>query len=157
MSKNISNVAAGIVILVMLSIGDAMAQGIKPEWKSFEEAIEVAQKEQRMIVVDVWAPWCGWCKKMQKEVYPELTSTLNENFVLTRLNRDDNETRIEYGSRKLTQLRLSQELNVQEVPAVIFLSSEGEYLFHLQGFINPYQFNSVLKKLMPVEVESSGK
>lgn len=113
----------------------AVAQEKSANWHSFEEAIEHAGETRKPILVDVWAPWCGWCKKMQKEVYPRLSETLSRDFVLARLNRDDNETSLRYKNQTFTPLRLAQTLNAEGVPAIVFLSPEGEYIFHTLGFL----------------------
>lgn len=120
------------------------AQEKELNWTSFEEAVEMAKEQGKPILVDIWAPWCGWCKKMEKDVYPELASTLHENFILTRLNRDDNESRKQYMQFSLTPLRLAQKFNVQNVPAVVVLSPEGEYLFHIPGFMGTEKLEEVL-------------
>src|SRR5699024_9780808 len=97
------------------------------------------------ILVDVWAPWCGWCRKMKKEVYPELASTLNEHFVLTKLNRDDNRTTYRYKGRKLTAMRLAQHLKADGVPAIVLLNEKGEYLTHISGYVESEDLKPVLQ------------
>lgn len=120
------------------------AQENELNWTSFEETMKRAEEQGKPILVDVWAPWCGWCKKMEKEVYPELSETLHEDFILTRLNRDDNESRKQYRQFSLTPLRLAQKFNVQNVPAVVLLSPEGEYLFHISGFTEADKLEEIL-------------
>lgn len=129
----------GILLSTPLS-----AQEKELNWTPFEEAIELAEEQGKPILVDVWAPWCGWCKKLQKEVYLELSETFKNDFVLTRLNRDDHESRTKYQQLSLTPLRLSQKLNVQQVPAIVMLSPEGEYLFHISGFVEADKLEEVL-------------
>ena len=33
-------------------------------WLKFEEAIAANEQNPKMILVDVYTDWCGWCKKM---------------------------------------------------------------------------------------------
>lgn len=33
------------------------------KWMTFEEAIEAQKTEPRLVFVDVYTDWCGWCKK----------------------------------------------------------------------------------------------
>lgn len=121
------------------------AQTDSVEWHPFEEAIQIAEENQQFILVDVWAPWCGWCKKMQKEVYPELSKGFSEKFVWTRINRDDHESDIPFNHQTFTPLRLAQKLNVQSVPALVFLSSKGEYILHISGFTEAEKLTPVLE------------
>jgi len=117
----------------------------KLDWKSFEEALSIAESEDLPIFVDVWAPWCGWCRKMKRDVYPELADHLIDNYVLTRINRDDNETMHNYKGQKLSSLRLAQQLKIQSVPGIVLLNSKGEYAMHLSGFIEEKALKPLLE------------
>lgn len=135
------------VIFTLIGVGfsnSLHAQTTELKWHSFEQALKLAEEEGKPIMVDVWAPWCGWCKKMKKEVYPELSAALNKDFVLTRLNRDDNEDKKTYQQYRITPLRLAQKFGVQNVPATVFLTSGGEYLFHISGFMEADELKEIL-------------
>ena len=139
----------GLILLPLLlsglAAGPVNAQELS--WQPFEEALSVADSSGKPVFVDVWAPWCGWCHKLKNEVYPELSAELGERFVLTRLNRDDHETEYQYRGRKLSSFRLCRQLNTQAVPAIVILSSEGRYLFHLSGYLTAEQLRTVLNRM----------
>ena len=49
-----------------------MANGDPVEWPSFEGALEAAAKTGKTVLIDVFAPTCPWCRKMQAEVYTDV-------------------------------------------------------------------------------------
>lgn len=122
------------IVLWTLLGSSLYGQNESVEWHSFEVAIKSAHVKSKPILVDVWAPWCGWCKKMQRDIYPVISENIAQEFIWTRLNRGDNETSLQFKNQIFTPLRLAQRLNVQNVPAIVFLSAEGDYIFHLSGF-----------------------
>jgi thioredoxin-related protein len=84
---------------------------------------------------------------MQKEVYPNLPINLSNKFIWTRLNRDDHESNIQFNSQTFTPFRVTQKLNVQSVPALVVLSPQGEYMFHISGFIETQKLSAVLEQV----------
>lgn len=146
MRKKIPHTKLLLFVLLLLGwagLGEAQAQ--EPTWHSFEDALVLADSTDRPILVDVWAPWCGWCRKMKQNVYPDLAPKLSDQFILTRLNRDDNEEMHQYKREKLTSLRLAQKLGAESVPAIVFLTSDGDFLLHLSGFIKAAELRPVLE------------
>lgn len=138
----------GCLLTLFLLTGSLYSSEVDAQeltWHSFEEALSLAETADRPVLVDVGAPWCGWCHKMKQEVYPSLASDLQDRFVTTRLNRDDHQKVHRYKGEKLTSLRLAQKLNAQTVPTIVFLTSDGDYLLHLSGFIKATELKPVLR------------
>lgn len=122
------------------------ALGQQPAWRGFEEALAVADSTGRFVMVAVYAPWCGWCHKMTNDVYSsaEVRRCLAEDFVVTRLNRDDTDTSYRYQGRRLTPRELAAAFRAEGVPTTVLLSPQGEYVLHLPGFIESSRLQSVL-------------
>jgi len=107
------------------------------EWHSFEKALSVADTTNQWVLVDVYAPWCGWCYKMKRETYPAVLTGTDLPFVLTRLNRDDSDTTHRYRGRRLSSRQLAKELGADGVPAVAILDGSGKRVMTVSGFVSP--------------------
>lgn len=134
--------AAIVLFLGIMPVCAAGAQNL--EWHSFEDALARADSSGKPVLVSVWAPWCGWCQKMSREVYPALREHITKNFVPARLNRDDGDALHDFVGRRLSSREVAQQLGVDGVPAVVVLSPGGEKLIHLKGFLEARELRPVL-------------
>lgn len=136
--------AALMLLLTVLTAMPAPAQDL--DWQPFEAALAEADATGRPVLVDVYAPWCGWCRKMKRDVYPSegVRACLADGFVLTRLNRDDTRTRHRYRGQRMDSKRLAQALGATGVPTVVLLASDGQRLLRLPGFIDADALQPVL-------------
>ncbi|MEM9261112.1 MAG: DUF255 domain-containing protein, partial [Bacteroidota bacterium] len=64
------------------------------EWLSWEEAVARNEKAPRKFLVDVYTDWCGWCKKMDKQVFtdPKIEAYIKKNFYAVKLNAEQRAT-----------------------------------------------------------------
>lgn len=118
-----------------------------PTWIPFEEALLAADSSGKMVLVDVWSARCGWCARMQREVYsrPDLVAYLNEHFETGRLDIDVRTDTIAYMGYELSSAELSMALGASGTPTTVFLGPDGTYVTRLPGF-HPYErFLKVLR------------
>lgn len=137
-------------LMILLPTRRLPAQSVEEtalQWQTFEQSLQLARQNDRLVFVDIYAPWCGWCLKMKKEVYthPDIRSYLAKQFETTRLNFDDQETTHQYDGRELTSQQLAHTLKAETVPTVVILNAQGEYILHLSGFIEASKLLSVLR------------
>ncbi len=73
------------------------------QWMKFEEAIAANTKQPKMILVDVYTDWCGWCKKMDKETFtnPKVIAHLKQNFYAVKLNAENTQRKFEFMGKTL--------------------------------------------------------
>ena len=91
---------------------------------TLKKAKEIAARENKFIVIDVSASWCGPCRKMALEVYPDpefITFTENNVFMLIDAE-EDNEGIV-----------LAREFKVKSFPSILVLDSRGEEIDRLSG------------------------
>lgn len=87
-------------------------------------ATDISIKENKpMFLFFTGSDWCGWCIRLQKEVFktPEFIKWAKENVVLVELDfpRKNNQT----DAIKMQNAQLQQQLQVRGYPTVWFVSA----------------------------------
>ncbi len=92
--KQMKIFAVLLAAAAVLAGGDLDAQSqdttLPMRWNSFDAGLEQAKNSHKKVLVDVYTEWCGWCAKMDSEVYsdPGVKDYLSRNFVLIRMNAE---------------------------------------------------------------------
>lgn len=105
---------------------------------SYEQGLALAKKEEKPVVLVLYADWCHWCHKMFDEVFPDQSfASLKNDFIWVRVNSDRNPGYME---------RFGQE----GFPLLVVLDKEGNEIERLSGFqeTGPLRgaLDSILKK-----------
>lgn len=81
-----------IALFAMISVC-SMAQE-KIQWMSFEVAVERCAKEPKMVFIDVYTDWCGWCKRMDQSTFanPVIAKYMNEHFYAVKFDAERQDT-----------------------------------------------------------------
>ena len=95
----------------------------------FEAAKVTAAKEKKPILLDfTGSDWCGWCIKLDKEVFSkkEFKDYAKENLILVSLDFPHEARQ----SKKLKEQNeaLSKKYNVEGFPTIILVDAEGKKL-----------------------------
>lgn len=110
---------------------------LKNEWLSFDEGIELAEREKKPVVIDFYTSWCRWCKVMDEKTFsdPEVESYLAEHFVSIRLNAESRSERFSFKGKQYSPVELTRSFGVKGFPSLAYLDREGELITIVPGFI----------------------
>jgi len=136
-----------LILLVSLILVSTGVESAEFEWVDFKTGLEKAAGTKRLIVVDVYTDWCGWCTKLDKEVYSQedIRDYLGEKFVAVKLNAEDKTTRITYSGMDLNYAELAAAYGVRSYPTTLFLMPDGTLLYGLRGFHPAERFLEALR------------
>lgn len=134
------------VLVLSVNAQDASVPAEGLEWKPFEEAVQQAATQDRKLIVDIYAPWCPWCRRLQREVYVDdaIQEYVKQHFVLTRLDGENQTDSLRFREYTLTPSELAIGLGAQGYPTTVFLDPSGEYITRLPGFAEAPAFLNVL-------------
>lgn len=78
--------------------------------------LKQAQKEQKLVFIDLTAHWCHSCKLMEETTFrsPEIIDLINKNYVALKINAD-----------RIDGKLLAAQENVTVLPALIVMDAQG--------------------------------
>lgn len=91
-----------------------------------DAAFAEAQKSDKLVLVDLFAEWCGWCKVMERDVFstPEF-QRFADRFVLLRVDVEDGGDGTE----------LQQRFHANSLPTLLLLDAHRALVGEIQGFL----------------------
>lgn len=118
------------------------------QWLDFDKALVAAKKERKLMVVDFYTDWCGWCKKMDQDTYghPEVVKYARERLAMAKVNAESQKM-TRYKDNDLSYQQLALSFGVRGYPATIFLTENGDWLTSVSGYIKPEEFLPILEFL----------
>jgi thioredoxin-related protein len=115
-------------------------------WLNWNQGVSEAALTGRPILVDVYTDWCGWCRRMDRDVYSrdDVREYLAGHFITVKLNAEAlDEGR--YQERNYTSRALAQQFRVSGYPTTVFLRPNGEHLVNVPGYVPANRFVLMLR------------
>ena len=113
-----------LVCLLTLSTATIFAQGIEFETGTWEEVLAKAQKENKPIFVDAYASWCGPCKYMSYNIFPDekVGDFYNKNFI-----------NYKYDMEKGEGPKFASKYKIMGYPTFLFIDKDGAVQYRTMG------------------------
>lgn len=125
------------------------------KWYSIKEALELTAKEPRILIIDVYTDWCGWCKRMDASTFSnkEIAATLNKDFYPVKLNAEGKEDItigdktykfVDNGRRGYHELAAIVTKGRLSYPTISCVDEKGRVLHAYPGYKDADQFKIFL-------------
>jgi thioredoxin-related protein len=123
-----------LILLLSFSFmlhGTAQNETINFETGTFDDILQKAQKENKLIMLDAYTTWCGPCKWMSKNVFTDkkVADFYNTHFINAKFDMEKGEG-----------IDIKKRYEVRAYPTILFINGEGEKVHVGVGSSKPKQF-----------------
>ncbi len=142
-----------VVLFCVFSLPASLlpAQNTSLSWYSWGEGIAKAARDHKKVLLYVYTPSCGWCKKMESETFAQsaVVQLVKAEFIPVKLNAAESADlefkgktyRLEnIGSRGYNALAAELLEGRMSFPSLVFLDESQHVLQAIAGFKSPDAF-----------------
>ncbi len=140
MKSIIRNKVTGLLLVAFFwsaplhSSGNSPDTGIDFHTGTWQEVLEQAKKENKLVFLDLYATWCGPCKVLKSKTFPDAAvgQFFNENFINYAVDAE-----------KGIGVELAKKYNIIGYPTLLFVDSSGNLVAKTMGYHTPEQLIEV--------------
>ena len=147
-----------LLIITLLSLigATAFAQE-KIQWMSFEEAVERCAEQPKMVFIDVFTDWCGWCKRMDQSTFanPLIAKYMNEHFYAVKFDAERQDTVSFQGRQYLSVMRPDGRKGSHQLayallkgkmsyPSYVIMDEQMQTIQVIGGYMEAKQFEPMI-------------
>ncbi|MGQ1785438.1 thioredoxin fold domain-containing protein [Saccharicrinis sp. GN24d3] len=116
------------VVTALILSANLFAQGIEFEHGTFADALAKAKRENKMVFMDCYTTWCGPCKALANNVFPqkEVGDYFNANYINVKMDMEKGEGP-----------DLLKRYGVKGFPTLLYLDATGNVLYKRVGGGSP--------------------
>ncbi|MBN3519312.1 thioredoxin fold domain-containing protein [Algoriphagus lutimaris] len=131
-----------VLIAFTLFLGFAAQAQEEIKWMKFEDAVAANQENPKMLLVDVYTDWCGWCKKMDALTFkdPSVIEYVNDQFYAVKLNAEDDNRTFDFMGKKYSEAEMAAVMRVRSFPNFVIIDPTLKNITQLPGYREPEQF-----------------
>jgi thioredoxin-related protein len=120
-----------ILFSLILSFQAFAQKGIQFDEAPFADILAKAKKENKMVFMDAYTTWCGPCKMLVRNTFPDsaVGAFFNQYFISTSKDMERGEG-----------TALARKYSVQAYPTLLFLDGDGNVIHRDAGYLNPEGF-----------------
>lgn len=129
-----------MIIIQVFLVSSLIAQsGIKFTTGNWDAILAEAKANDKIIFMDAYATWCGPCKMMSKDVFPQkdVGEYYNANFINVKMDMEKGEGP-----------QLARDFEVRAYPTLLFIDGDGAIVHRATGYQTAPQFIALAEKAL---------
>ncbi|MCA9252572.1 MAG: thioredoxin fold domain-containing protein [Phycisphaerales bacterium] len=113
----------------MLVTAQLHASGGAFQSLSFNDAVAKATEAKKFIFIDFYTTWCGPCKMMDRDTFPDanVQKWLSEKAVALQIDAE-------------RDIALADRFRIDSYPTLLFLNPDGSEFDRISGYVTPDEF-----------------
>jgi thiol:disulfide interchange protein len=145
-------VAGAILFFPEDSVQPSQAKDASPQvtltWQtSLAQGQTQAKDEHKYVLADVYTDWCGWCKRLDRDVFTnaKLVHYLQNGFICVKVNAEDPKE-----GKAVADLH-----KVTGYPCALVFSPDGKLIGRIEGYQAARAYMSTLKGITSGAIKAS--
>jgi thioredoxin-related protein len=146
-----------LIVILLIFIPSILLSGQSKavKWYTIEEAQKLNEKHPRPVFIDTFTDWCGWCKKLDKDVFsdPVIAEILNKEYYPVKFNAESDKPIMFMGKQFVNdgtlngahQFAYALLKGKLSYPTVVFLNKKLEIITPVPGYRSAKEFEPLLK------------
>ena len=106
------------------------------DWRTdYATALQTAKSQNKRVLLDfTGSDWCGWCKRLEKEILSQsqFENYARENLVL--LEVDFPRAKPQSPELRKQNQELAQQYQIEGFPTIVVLNGDGQKLWQYDGY-----------------------
>ncbi|MBA3682645.1 MAG: DUF255 domain-containing protein [Bacteroidetes bacterium] len=117
-------------------------EGIQFFTGTWQQALDKAKKENKLIFLDAYASWCGPCKMMKHKTFTDkaVADFYNQNFINVAVDMEKGEGPA-----------LASKFSVNSYPSLVYIRPDGSTIGKAVGFHKPKDFINLGEKVINIK------
>ena len=131
-----------ILCVSLFITGLTYSQTVFMENESWDAVKSKAVKENRMIFMDCYTSWCGPCKMLERNIFPqkEVGDFYNTNFINAHFDMEKGEG-----------ISIARKYGINSYPTLLFIDGDGVIIYKTSGYMSAPEFINIGKSAINPE------
>ena len=149
-----------LAIITLFGLSQVHAQELNKNqavnFLSWNEGYPLAKETNKILLIDLYTDWCGWCKRMDRDTYanPEIIDLINKHFVAVKFNPEKTNINYDvegktYNGQQLYAMLIQNQRS--GFPTTVFIFTKEKTLYLEAGYKDAANFAALLKKYMDIQ------
>ncbi len=122
----------GALAVIILLLPASLFAEVHFKDLTMPEAMKLAKKQKKSIMVDFYTDWCSWCKVLDRDTYSNknVGEYAEDHFISLKINAE-----------KGDGIALAKQYSIQGYPTVMFFAADGKVITRVVGYQDTSAFS----------------